>query len=316
MRKIFLNSVLFAAVTIMAVGCLKDKGFEDHKYGINDPDTQLPGVGFPLSTKPFHKNTVGVDLQANAQDVNDVVFINLLAGETSNSDVTVNLVINDALRKNYNASLPASSLEADSIWEMPSNLYNLAMTVTIPAGQRNAQIPINVINTMVLDPNNTYGIGITITGVSSGYGIAGNQKNLLVELTIKNQYHGEYQSEGYFYHPSAPRPQSELKDVLTSGLNSVDIYLGDLGGAGYVGRVTIDPATNKCTITAAPGAAGAPYTQFDTGLPTTSPGYTAQWSGSAQCNNTYDPATKTFYLRYGYMGGSGWRVTEEIIVRQ
>jgi len=74
--------------------------------------------------------------------------------------------------------------------------------------------------------------------------------------------------------------------------------------------------TNAVTVTAAPGAAGAPYTMFSAGLPTSNPGYTAAWTGSAECNNTYDPATKTFKLRYGYLGGTGWRVTEEILTRK
>ncbi|MEO8416647.1 MAG: hypothetical protein ABI472_23480 [Ginsengibacter sp.] len=52
---------------------------------------------------------------------------------------------------------------------------------------------------------------------------------------------------------------------------------------------------------------------FTSGLPATNPGYTPQWSGSASCNNTYDPASKTFYVRYGYLGSNGWRVTEEAI---
>jgi hypothetical protein len=103
--------------------------------------------------------------------------------------------------------------------------------------------------------------------------------------------------------------------VSTSGANSVDVDLGDLGGAGYRARFTIDPVTNKVTITPAPGAAGGAYTQFDTGLPTTAPGYTPQWAGSGLCNNTYNPVNKTFYVRYGYVGGTGWRVTEEHIKR-
>jgi hypothetical protein len=133
-------------------------------------------------------------------------------------------------------------------------------------------------------------------------------------LPVINKYEGTYTSNGYFYHPSSPRDITNLvKSVLTSGPNSVLVDLGDLGSNGYQAEFTIDPATNKVTITAAPGAGGAPYTMFTSGLPTTNPGYTPQWAGSASCNNTYDPATKTFFVRYGYMGGTGWRVTEEAI---
>ena len=133
-------------------------------------------------------------------------------------------------------------------------------------------------------------------------------------LPAINKYEGSYTSNGYFYHPSSPRAISNLvKSILTSGPNSVIVDLGDLGSSGYQAVFTIDPATNNVTITAAPGAAGAPYTMFTSGLPDTNPGYTPQWGGSASCNNTYDPNTKTFYVRYGYMGSTGWRVTEEVI---
>lgn len=137
---------------------------------------------------------------------------------------------------------------------------------------------------------------------------------IVAPLPIINKYEGSYTSNGYFYHPSSSRAINNLvKSVLTAGPNSVTVDLADLGGSGYTAVFTIDPTTNKVNITAAPGAGGAPYSMFTSGLPTTNPGYTAQWSSSASCDNTYDPATKTFYVRYGYMGGSGWRVTEEIL---
>jgi len=133
-------------------------------------------------------------------------------------------------------------------------------------------------------------------------------------IPVINKYEGSYTSNGYFYHPSNPRAITALaKSVLTSDPNSVTVDLGDLGANGYSAIFTVDPSTNNVSIVAAPSAGGAPYTMFTNGLPTTNPGYTAQWAGSASCNNTYDPVTKTFYVRYGYLGATGWRVTEEAI---
>jgi Domain of unknown function (DUF1735)/Domain of unknown function (DUF4361) len=309
MKRLLLTSSLFAAMAVMFTSCLKDKGFENGTYGINDPDTAPPGVGFPLSVKKDFLNTVGVNVSTSTQPVNGVVYVTLLAGQVASSDVHVTIALNDALRTAYNAA------NNPDLVLLPASLYNLSTTITIPAGQRNAQIPINVLNTTTLDPNSAYAIGITITGVDGGYSVADNLKNLLIKFNVKNQYHGEYESTGYFYHPSSPRPLHEDKEVLTSGANSVDVYLGDLGTAGYVGRFTVDPVTNNLTITPAPGAQGAPYTQFNSALPSTNPGYTPGWAGSALCVNKYDPATKTFFVRYGYVGGTGWRVTEEHIVK-
>lgn len=307
MKRIFLTTSLFAALTVMFTSCLKDKGFEDGTYGINDPDTQPPGVGFPLSARTNFLNTAGVNVSATAQAVNGIIYVKLLTGNVAATDVHVTIAVNDALRTAYNAA------NNPDIELLPANLYTLPLTITIPAGQMFAEIPITISNTTGLDPNKTYGVGITITAVDGGYTIAENLKNLLIQFTIKNQYHGRYQATGYFYHPSVSRPVNEEKDVLTAGAQSVDVFLGDLGTSNYIMRITVDPVTNNLTITARPGAAGGTYTQFNSGLPTSSPGYTPAWAGSGLCNNTYSPALKTFFVRVGYVGGTGWRVTEEHI---
>lgn len=127
-----------------------------------------------------------------------------------------------------------------------------------------------------------------------------------------NNYEGNYTSNGYFYHPSSPRATPNVvKTMVTSGTNGVLVDLGDLGGSGYRALITINP-DNTLTITGAPGAAGTPYLMFTSGLPDS---YTAAWTGSASCNNTYDPATKTFKVRYGYGAAGAYRVTEEVLVR-
>src|SRR5882724_9708803 len=103
MKKIFIASVLLAAFgALLLTGCLKDKGFEDHKYGINDPDTQPVGVGFPLAAKA--KNTIGLDVSATTQVVNDIVFVNLESGKPAPSDIQVTLVLNSALVTAYNTA--------------------------------------------------------------------------------------------------------------------------------------------------------------------------------------------------------------------
>jgi uncharacterized protein (TIGR02145 family) len=119
-------------------------------------------------------------------------------------------------------------------------------------------------------------------------------------------------SNGYFYHPSVPRTIVSI-DKEIEGLSPISwrIGLGDLGPS-YQVVLTLDTLTNKVTITT--GNSGTPaIVQFDNGLPTTTPGYSPQWPRSAECNNTFDPVTRRFKLRYGYMGGTGYRVSEEII---
>jgi hypothetical protein len=127
-----------------------------------------------------------------------------------------------------------------------------------------------------------------------------------------NNYEGNYTSNGYFYHPSSPRATPNVvKTMVTSGANGLLVDLGDLGTSGYRALITINP-NNTLTITGAPGAAGTPYFMFTAGLPDA---YTAAWAGSASCNNTYDQATKTYKVRYGYGAAGAYRVTEEVLVR-
>src|SRR6185503_15126132 len=96
-------------------------------------------------------------------------------------------------------------------------------------------------NSSLLDPNKAYGIGLTITSADAGYTVAENLKNLLVEVSVKNQYHGDYNVNGYVYHPSAPRPIIDMvKTASTSGATSVDFDLGDLGGSGYRYRISVN----------------------------------------------------------------------------
>lgn len=114
---------------------------------------------------------------------------------------------------------------------------------------------------------------------------------------------------GYLYHPTGPRALSAVKTMVPSGTNGLIIDVGDLGGSGYKALIVTNP-DNTLTITAAPGSAGGTFTMFTSGLPAP---YTAQWENSAACNNTYDPVTKTYKVRYGYGVEGAYRTIEEII---
>src|ERR1700741_178994 len=128
MKKLLSTSLLLAAMAFAFTGCLKDKGFDNHTYGINDPDTQPPGVGFPLGTSA--KYTVGLDAGvATLQAINNVIFINILGGIPAKSDVQVTLQLNDALRTAYNTAT------GSNIVLFPAAFYSIpTLTVTLPAG--------------------------------------------------------------------------------------------------------------------------------------------------------------------------------------
>ncbi len=232
-----------------------------------------------------------------------------------NNDITVTLGVDPAKMTAYNATVtnPANRYEI-----LPANAYSLPTTpVVIKAGNTLSEIFSITFHPNLIDPSKNYMLPIvikTITGAPAGV-IAASSTGVAYFHLIGNPLAGTYAATGYFYHPSSPRAISATKQLSAVDAETLLVELGDLGFAGYQAYLKVD-ANNHVTITAAPGAAGAPYTQFDTALPSTNPGYTAAWPGSAASNNTYDPVTKTFYLRYGYLGGSGWRVTEEKLVKQ
>jgi len=138
------------------------------------------------------------------------------------------------------------------------------------------------------------------------------------EILRVTDYSGSYTATGYFYHPSYSRDISMPKTLTFFSENAVACAIGDLGfatgdSAWYV-ILQIDPATNALSITHYPGMVNGPnaITLFSSGLPATT-AYTPQWPQSDICNNTYDPGTGEFRIRYGYTEGSGLRVIEEVL---
>ncbi|SMC78667.1 DUF4998 domain-containing protein [Pedobacter nyackensis] len=114
-------------------------------------------------------------------------------------------------------------------------------------------------------------------------------------------------TSGYLYSSTTKKLLGAAKAWVPSGTNGIIITSGDIGATTQA-LIVINP-DNTLTITAAPGSANGPFTMYTSGLPTP---YTAGWLNSAACNNTYDPVTKTYKVRYG-ISGTGARVIEEII---
>jgi hypothetical protein len=250
MKRILSFSLMLTAMVVSMTGCLKDKGFDNQEYGINDPDSQPPGVGFPLGGPG--KYTVGLNVSGSVQKVDDVVYINLESGSPAPTDIVITLTNNTtAMLAAYNTA------NGTSILPLSNSLFTVPLTITIPAGQRNAQVPINVSSTLALDPNKSYGIGLQIASVTGNYVIASNLKNLLLEFTIKNKYDGKYNLRGYHNRAGLDAPYNAVVHMITTGPNSVTMYWPALGNYAhpinaattYYGSFTtnfiFDPATNN-----------------------------------------------------------------------
>ncbi len=298
MKQIRNISLACLAFSMALTSCLKDKGFENGEYGI--PVAEKKAISLPQSVNGVVNS--GIFSITDPQTIAAPVFA-LEAINPLSSDVNVQFALKPSL------------VAADSnLTLLPADKYQINLSGKIKAGKYVDTLKIIVPDASSLDPTQTYALGLEIVSADNGCQIAANMKEVIVKILIKNIYDADYTANGYFYHPSSPRDIEDLhKTAATVGPYAVLVDLGDLG-PDFQSIFEIDPVTNQLTITA--GNAGTPaLIMYSVALPGSNPGYTPQWAGSAECNNTYDPATKTFKVRYGYVGGTGLRVTEEIIKR-
>ena len=120
-----------------------------------------------------------------------------------------------------------------------------------------------------------------------GYQISGNLYTGITAIVIKNQYDGLYYAHGVFNHPTPGVGGPFVFDGLplsTSGPNSVDVYAQPYGDNNLLGaypRLTVNP-DNSVTVTS-----------YDPTNPFNGP-------FDPNYKSHYDPATKTFYINYGY----------------
>jgi hypothetical protein len=298
MKKFINFSLILTAMNVFFSGCLKDKGFDNNKYGINDPDKSPAGVGFPLAAKA--KNTKGLNVSSTPQVFDDILVLNLESGYPAPVDINITLIPKASLIDDYN------SANGTNMQTLPVSLYSVPdlNNIVIPKGERLVKIPITIINTTTLDPNETYGIGFQIASVDEGYRVADNLKNLLIELGIKNQYDGVYEITWTNYHPSLnPGYTGSTHEIElhTSGPNSCKMFWP-----------AFPPDGEYC----APAVLGGSLSTFGSQEPNYTvdandkvtvqnvfPGAVTFYSMAPGFNSHYDPATKTFYVKWGY--GSG-----------
>jgi len=133
---------------------------------------------------------------------------------------------------------------------------------------------------------------------------------------------GNYIASGLFY---APPPlggnYSAVKTITKTGDNTYMADFARIGSLGYQFSFSID-ATNHLVNWTPLG-----ITPLSSGFMTEdNPGnvdYSAVYAisdtvgfNSAICNNTYDPATQTFYMHYGYVGGGAASTPQTAYTRQ
>jgi hypothetical protein len=212
------------------------------------------------------------------------VVIAYAGPDSNNKDIEVTIIPDEFVLDAYNEDVGTNYLM------LPDAFYDFNGTVTIPKGQKKVSLPITVYPNM-FDLTKQYALPLRIVSSSSGI-ISGNWGAAVFATVAKNQYHGTYHSTGYFQHPTAPRAIDQEKELGTVSANTNSTGHSDLG---TLFLLTVNPDN---TVTFVDGTFGS----YPKGSITV--------NGEVY-NNRYDPATKTYYLYYEYLGASGPRTIYE-----
>jgi Domain of unknown function (DUF1735) len=296
MKKILLSFSI--AVLLLSTGCLKDKAYEDQQYGM--ANTEVKGITLPqsknLAIGKVADDSISVKTDVNSTTSSQVISLLVVAAESilaPTEDIQITVALKPSL-------IPVTGGYAS----LPAGTYSVPTTVTIPAGKRNAVIPITFSNTSTYSLTSVYALALSITSATGGYQIAANRKDLVVTFNVKNKYDGNYKLSGYHNRVPYTFPYVDVPmDMKTSGASSVVFYfieVGDLGhpigdGPGSINwygntvapEIIFDPVTNVVTNIRNTNAAGPPITLF---------------TGAGSYPSRYDASTKTIYACWNYNG--------------
>ena len=305
-------------------------GFSCKKMATSEPMGNAGQTIVKLTTDDGELRTVHLTLVATPQKVNLLEIRRDIPSEGElNKPMAVIIHQDQGIVADYNTAngttfipLPPGSYTVDAANPRTGSDW----TVTFAPGEFVKFMTITIPNALAIDLTQTYALGFTISSAAENGKISADQSKAVVEIGVSNDWEADYNVTGYLFHPTAPRAISTAKHLYTVGATTCEAGLGDLEGSGYYLIFDITPA-NTLTNWIADGACPpAPQSGFFTA---DNPGGTiyapvvpgvAPWLHSTY-TNTYNPATKTFWMHYGYGVGStsqnGWtRQVYEKWVRQ
>jgi hypothetical protein len=277
--------LLLAAISTSVSSCVKNEIDELGSAG-NTVIKILGGTDAPkivaLDLKPGTQSAAVLDVRRDANSTANL-----------NQPVTVTLTNKQSLLDAYNDE------EGTEYEVLPTSVYTVTdpsvtisgdtWTLSFAPGEFAKEIKVNV-DAEAFDLSKSYALGFEIaTSTLGNISVAANSS--IVNVLIKNAFHGTYHASGVFTHPTAgDRAIDEDKNLVTSGARSVTAPLGDLGGSGYFMDLLVN-ADN--TVTISPKGA--------------TPNIDQTWG-----DNYYDPATKSYHLHYSYNVAAP-RIVKEVI---
>lgn len=277
------------AVFFLASCATKDNNLSTADYSgaiqvnFNNYQNENGDFGFLKAGLPIKDQVVTFNVEVKLSNTTD----------PAPADISVYLTKVDAVIAEYNTTnfttyAPVSSGQIGIS-------FDLTKPVVIKKGSRVGSFPVQI-NTAKLGFTQQWAVGLGILK-ADGAEINDLQSKLLLDLTALNTYDGYYQTKGAAYHPTYGNyvwnsngvfPCGSGFALTTAGQYAVDLNPGQPLQNGtnlsyfsaVVPRFTVNPTTNKVTITSTIGTTiFVDYPSYD---------------------SRYDPATKTFYVKYGW----------------
>jgi hypothetical protein len=203
----------------------------------------------------------------------------------------------------YQAGLDSfNTANSTSYTLLPSAAYTIPTggNLTISAGQQIVPFVVHV-NESLIDFSTNPALAFRITN-AQGATIATNLNVIILPLTLRNFYEGNYTVTGYFVHPASPRAINATKALTTISATRSEGQVGDLGGNLF----DFDVNGSNMLVNWAAAGATSPASGFINGTDnaTGDPNYPGPPFVHTTYNNTYDPVNRIFWMHYGYNGSN------------
>ncbi|MFT3903231.1 MAG: DUF1735 domain-containing protein [Niabella sp.] len=295
-KKIILNIMVLTVLASLS-SCLKNK------FDVINPKDSPSVIEFKMLTAPSPLTPEGSLYTAyrytyvDAPSVTGTYLVQITGPDPAPQDITVNIGVKAGAVAAFNAEKQSVNPSYVGFTDMPSSLYTIETpTVVIKAGQRAAEVKVSF-KTTDFDYDKNYALPISIT--STNYAtVSGNFGTIFLNIGVKNAFDGVYTLEEGSKVIRYTAPGVPANDALSGSiagntpvqLQTINKYTVEIVGLKWAGnasgvagidnlRVTVNPATNLCTV-------------FALGNGTL--------ANTAGKTNSYDPATKTYTLNFDW----------------
>jgi hypothetical protein len=301
MKKKFLK-----IVAVLTIGAVMTSCLDDDKYAL-DPSQAHNVIEFLDPSVPSSPAGAVYPVYSNSFSLAPSATISLtvsFSGADGNSEnIELALGIDPSALAEYNYQM-TNSLHGSTFDLLPEANYDMAATsVTIPAGQTRASFEITVYPE-TFDFSKNYALPVRILSSSSGV-LSAHFSVAVLQIGVRNQYDGVYEIlDGGIIRNSAAGPDAALGGDYVEGLS---LDLATLSG----NTVGIEPVWKDGSA-----VGGVVGTQFAINATTNAVTVTSSTNSALKntpaTTNTYDPATQTFVVNFGWGAAPDTRIIHDL----